>query len=309
MIAKIEIKTVPLPADSYICFEKYHVLTELLLAILFGTLIITGFKVMPLLKLDAFQVITVNYLVAVLYGFTIWNAPFSFALWSSKSWFVISIIIGVFFILTYVLFARSSEKAGLAITAVASKMSVVIPVLAGFLLFGDRVNIQKITGIVLTMAAFYLIFLPEKGLKVNYRFILLPLLLLLGNGMNDVLVKYTQHFYLYHDEGLFLSFVFFVALVIGVVVLFFKQFIKGRFITLRSLLAGIVLGSLNYWGAYFFLLSMEYYQASFLFPVVNVGIVGLSALVSYVVFKEKLSKINWLGILIAIIAITLVSIG
>ena len=299
----------PLAVVSYICLKKIRNVLELLLTILFGTMIITGFKVMYLLKLDVFQAITVNYLVAVLFGFTVWNAPFSFAIWSSKSWFGISIIIGVFFILTYVLFARSSEKAGLVITAVASKMSVVIPVLAGFLLFGDNLNIQKITGIVLTLAAFYLIFLPEKGLRIDYRFILLPFLLLLGNGMNDVLVKYAQHFYLDRDEGLFLSFVFFVALIIGVVVLFFKQFIKGKFITLKSLLAGIILGSLNYWGAYFFLVSMERYQASFLFPVVNVGIVGLSALVSYVVFKEKLSKINWIGIIIAIIAISLVSMG
>ncbi len=284
-------------------------MVELLLTILFGTMIIAGFKVMYLLKLDIFQAITVNYLVAVLFGFTVWNAPFSFTIWLSKPWFELSIIIGVFFIVTYVLFARSSEKAGLAITAVASKMSVIIPVLAGFLLFGDNLNTQKIAGIVLTLVAFYLIFLPEKGLRIDYRFILLPFLLLIGNGMNDVLVKYTQHFYLNLDEGLFLSFVFFVALLIGVIVLFIKQFVKGRFITLKSLLAGVVLGSLNYWGAYFFLMSMEHYQASFLFPVVNVGIVGLSAMVSYLVFKEKLSKINWVGILIAIIAITLVSMG
>lgn len=294
---------------SYICLKKTGGVVELLLTILFGTMIIAGFKVMYLLKLDIFQAITVNYLVAVLFGFTVWNAPFSFTIWLSKPWFELSIIIGVFFIVTYVLFARSSEKAGLAITAVASKMSVIIPVLAGFLLFGDNLNTQKIAGIVLTLVAFYLIFLPEKGLRIDYRFILLPFLLLIGNGMNDVLVKYTQHFYLNLDEGLFLSFVFFVALLIGVIVLFIKQFVKGRFITLKSLLAGVVLGSLNYWGAYFFLMSMEHYQASFLFPVVNVGIVGLSAMVSYLVFKEKLSKINWVGILIAIIAITLVSMG
>jgi drug/metabolite transporter (DMT)-like permease len=284
-------------------------MTELFLTILFGTMIITGFKVLHLLKMDALQVITVNYLVAVAYGFSVWQEPFSLTIWTSKPWFEISIIIGVFFILTYFLFARSSEKAGLAITAVASKMSVVLPVMAGFLIFGDRVSVQKVTGVLLTLAAFYLIFLPKKGLKIDYRFVLLPLLLLLGNGMNDVLVKYSEYFYLNQDEGLFLSFIFFVALIIGLVALFFKQFIKGRFITLKNLTGGIILGSLNYWGAYFFLIAMEKYQASFLFPVVNVGIVGLSAIVSYLIFKEKLNKMNWVGILIAIIAIILVSMG
>ena len=284
-------------------------MTEFLLTILFGTMIITGFKVLHLLKMDALQVITVNYLVAVAYGFSVWQEPFSFAIWTSKPWFEISILIGVFFILTYFLFAKSSEKAGLAITAVASKMSVVFPVMAGFLIFGDRVSVQKVTGVLLTLAAFYLIFLPKKGLKIDYHFVLLPLFLLIGNGMNDVLVKYSEFFYLNQDEGLFLSFIFFVALIIGIIILFFKQFIKGRFITLKNLTGGIILGSLNYWGAYFFLIAMEKYQASFLFPVVNVGIVGLSAIVSYLIFKEKLNKMNWVGILIAIIAIILVSMG
>jgi drug/metabolite transporter (DMT)-like permease len=284
-------------------------MTELLLTILFGTLIITGFKVLHLLKMDVLQVITVNYLVAVAFGFSVWREPFSLAIWSAKPWFEISIIIGVFFILTYFLFARSSEKAGLAITAVASKMSVVIPVMAGFLIFGDHVSLQKVAGILLTLAAFYMIFLPKHGLKIDYRFVLLPFLLLLGNGMNDVLVKYSEQFYLNHDEGLFLSFIFFVALLIGAVVLFFKQFLRGRFITLKNLLGGLILGSLNYWGAYFFLIAMEKFQASFLFPVVNVGIVGLSAISGYLIFKEKLSRINWIGIFMAIIAITLVSMG
>ncbi len=167
----------------------------------------------------------------------------------------------------------------------------------------------KITGIILVLVAFYLIFKPEKGLRINRHFILLPFLLLLGNGINDSLVKYTQHFYMNNDEGLFLSFVFLIAFIIGFVYLFFSQFIKGRYFSIKSVIGGIVLGSLNYWGAWFFIKSMEVFQASFLFPVVNIGIVSLSAVASFIIFKENLSKINWIGILVAILAILLVSLG
>jgi len=282
---------------------------ELLFTIFFGTLIIIAFKLISILKLDVTQIITLNYLVAVSFGFLIWNEPLSFEVWQSKPWFEFSIIIGVFFIITYRLFGFSSDKAGLAITAVASKMSVIIPVLAGFLLFHDHINLLKITGIILVLVAFYLIFKPEKGLRINRHFILLPLLLLLGNGINDTLVKYTQHFYVNQDEGLFLSFVFLIAFIIGAVYLFFSQVIKGTYFSVKSIIGGIVLGSLNYWGAWFFIKSMEVFQASFLFPVVNVGIVSLSALASFIIFKENLSKTNWLGILVAILAILLVSLG
>ncbi|MCB2207643.1 MAG: EamA family transporter [Bacteroidetes bacterium] len=284
-------------------------MAALLLTILFGTLIIIAFKVISILKLDLNQIITFNYFVAAGFGFLMWDAPLDFGLWQSMPWFELSIIIGVFFILTYKLFGLSSDKAGLAITAVASKMSVVIPVLAGFILFHDHLSVLKVVGILLVLLSFYFIFKPEKGLKINRQFILLPLLLLLGNGINDSMVKYTQHFYINHDEGLFLSFIFLVALGIGLIYLFFSQFIKGKFFTLKSLLGGLILGSLNYWGAWFFLKSMAAFQASFLFPVVNVGIVSLSALISFIIFRENLSKTNWLGILLAIVAIMLVSLG
>ncbi len=284
-------------------------MAALLLTILFGTLIIIGFKLISILKLDLNQVITINYLVAASYGFIIWDAPLDFGVWKSMPWFELSIIIGVFFILTYKLFGLSSDKAGLAITAVASKMSVVIPVLAGFLLFQDHLSILKIVGILLVLLSFYFIFKPEKGLKINRQFIMLPLLLLLGNGINDTMVKYTQHFYINNDEGLFLSFIFLVALGIGIVYLFFSQFIKGIFFSFKNLLGGLILGSMNYWGAWFFIKSMALFESSFLFPVVNVGIVSLSALISFIIFKENLSKTNWLGILMAIIAISLVSLG
>lgn len=282
---------------------------ELILTILFGTLVIISFKVMSLLKLNVNQIITFNYLVAATFGFTIWDEPLSFVVWQSKPWFELSIIIGVFFIITYKLFGLSSDKAGLAVTAVASKMSVIIPVLAGFLIFHDSINIIKIVGILLALISFYFIFKPEKGLQINRYFIMLPLLLLLGNGINDTLVKYTQHFYLNNDTGLFLSFVFLVALIVGTIYLTFSQFIKGKPISFKSILGGLVLGSLNYWGAFFFIKSMEDYQASFLFPVVNVGIVSLSAVISFIFFKENLSKANWLGIFIAILAILLVSLA
>lgn len=264
---------------------------------------------MSLLKLNVNQIITFNYLVAATFGFTIWDEPLSFVVWQSKPWFELSIIIGVFFIITYKLFGLSSDKAGLAVTAVASKMSVIIPVLAGFLIFHDSINIIKIVGILLALISFYFIFKPEKGLQINRYFIMLPLLLLLGNGINDTLVKYTQHFYLNNDTGLFLSFVFLVALIVGTIYLTFSQFIKGKPISFKSILGGLVLGSLNYWGAFFFIKSMEDYQASFLFPVVNVGIVSLSAVISFIFFKENLSKANWLGIFIAILAILLVSLA
>jgi drug/metabolite transporter (DMT)-like permease len=54
---------------------------------------------------------------------------------------------------------------------------------------------------------------------------------------------------------------------------------------------------------------MGLYQASFLFPVVNVSVVLLSSLSGMLFFKERPGKINLTGMVMAVIAIFLISAG
>jgi multidrug transporter EmrE-like cation transporter len=69
---------------------------------------------------------------------------------------------------------------------------------------------------------------------------------------------------------------------------------------LKSVLAGILLGILNFLSTYYFFKGVETIESAIFFPVLNTGIVSLSALIGYFVFKEQLNKINWLGIVIAL---------
>ncbi|MGN6494414.1 MAG: hypothetical protein ACTHLE_20650, partial [Agriterribacter sp.] len=48
-------------------------------------------------------------------------------------------------------------------------------------------------------------------------------------------------------------------------------------------------------------------NSSAIIPINNIGIVLTSAVVAWLLFKEKLSAINWMGILLAVIAIALIS--
>jgi uncharacterized membrane protein len=50
-------------------------------------------------------------------------------------------------------------------------------------------------------------------------------------------------------------------------------------------------------------------QSSAIIPINNMGIVLFSSLAAFVLFKEKLSLINWMGILLAIGAIALIAFG
>jgi drug/metabolite transporter (DMT)-like permease len=188
-------------------------------------------------------------------------------------------------------------------------MSVLIPVVAGFLLLGDSVSVLKILGICLALLSFYMILKPKKKLTVKASHILIPFLLFLGIGANDTIMKYIQFHYLDGDETLLLTNVFFISLVIGSFIMLVRNTGMKKPISYKSVLAGFLLGSFNFAATFFFLRSMMQYESALLFPTVNVGIVALTAFSGILFFKENLSRINWIGIFTAIIAIIIISQG
>jgi multidrug transporter EmrE-like cation transporter len=281
----------------------------LLLAILFSTGIVISFKYFARLNIHNLQAITVNYLVASSMGFLIHPEAFSFAELPSRDWFVISCIVGAVFIMVFFVFALSAQKVGVAVTAVSSKMSVVIPVSIGIMAYGESLNSVKIAGILASLLAFYLTFKKKENQKVDKRFVLLPVLLFLGNGTNDTFTKHATMFYVGNEYLLFLANVFLVSLVVGVTMLLITASSGSLKFTGRSLLAGVWLGLLNFGSSYFFLLSLGIFESSVFFPIFNVSIVSGAALAGLLLFKEKLSAVNWTGIFLAICAILLITLG
>lgn len=279
----------------------------LLLTIITSVLIIISFKIFHNLGINTLQVITFNYFFGFLFGLIFSENKFDLQSFTTSQWFWPAILIGFVFIAGFVLFSKSTEKAGVSITAVSSKMSVIIPVMTGFFLFGDNVSITKVVGIVLAIASFYLVFKTDKGEKVDVKYILLPLLLFLTSGLNDSLVKYVEHHFLDGETLMFLTVVFFSAFLIGVVYLSTSKDRNNKKILYPAVIGGFVLGSINFWNAWVFVKSMEIFESSVLFPIINVSVVSIAAFSGTIFFKEKLKAINWAGIIMAVLAILLIS--
>ncbi len=277
------------------------------LVVLISSSIFVTFKLFDRYKIDNFQAITINYLVASLFGILLVGSDFKIAASFEKAWFPYAVFVGFLFIGTFVLFALSSQKAGVAITAVFSKMSVVIPVIAGIFLFTEHMNLLKVLGITATLLAFILVFYKKEKSKLKWSVIILPILIFFGNGIIDTSLKYIEHHFISNDYTLFLTWIFIIALIIGSIVSFVKFLSNKQTFKIRNIIGGTILGLLNYTTTYFMLLAMNRFQSNVLFPIQNVGIVMFSALLGLVLFKEKLSTTNWLGILLSISAILLIA--
>ncbi|HOT88626.1 MAG TPA: hypothetical protein PL028_03675, partial [Bacteroidales bacterium] len=114
-------------------------------------------------------------------------------------------------------------------------------------------------------------------------------------------------FYIENNLTLFLSSAFLISFMIGICILFFSVFIKKIKIQFKNIIAGTILGLLNWGSTLYFLKSLRIFENMIVFPVFNVSVVALSSLLGYFVFKENLTKTNWVGILLAISSIILIT--
>jgi glucose uptake protein GlcU len=281
----------------------------LTLTILQSTAIFVTMKLFNRFRIDNWQAITVNYVVATAFGFIIYEGDLSPVSIMAKDWFEYALVLGLTFIATFFIFALSAQKVGVALTSVASKMSVVIPVIAGLVLLGEKINWLTGTGVAIALLAFYLTLGRGRNSSFPARYVVLPLLLFLGNGINDSLMKYSEFHYVAdtNDLILYLAMVFFSALVLGTLVSLFRYAKKRYHFSLRNIAAGIILGMLNFGSTFYILRAMDLFSSSVVFPITNAGIVSLSALTGFFFFREKLSTRNWLGIVLAIVAIIMIA--
>ena len=284
----------------------------LLLSVIASTLIFIIFKLFETYKVHTLQAIVFNYVFACLFGLYNYDSAINVSQVVASDWFWGAAALGFLFIAIFNVMALTAQKNGLSVASVASKMSVVIPVIFGFYVYNEGMGLQKIIGILLALVAVYLTSIREKS-DVNIRKNLwLPIVLFCGSGVIDTSIKYIETTYL-PDNGIpiFSATVFAFAFVIGSLLISYHA-IKGQVrFEVKSLIGGFFLGLVNYYSIYYLLraLNHETLESSSLFTINNVAIVMLSTLLGLMVFKERISKKNWIGIGLAICSIVLITLA
>lgn len=283
----------------------------ILLSILSSTGIFVIFKLINNKNLPVTNIIVINYLTAFLFGY---SQHLSNPIGALKAdWIYYAFLIGVLFIVFFTLISLSSKTVGISITTVASKMSVIIPILFSILFFKEDVMAYKVIGIALALiGVFFTIYKKDTQVKSNIYSIILPLALFIGMGVVDSIIKYAQEALIAPSENAFFSStLFFVSFVTGLIYSFSNPKILKSYLNLKVYLFGILLGLANYGSIYFFIeaLNTKVLDSSVIFGINNVGIVVLSVLIGILVFKEKISKINTIGIFSSIVAIVALSIS
>lgn len=290
---------------------------------LLGSIVLTSyltlsFKYCERHGISIFQAIVFNYVTCVITG-SIVNGAFPINGSNMQTpWFKWACLMGLMFISIFNVIGMTAQKISVAVASVANKLSLIIPVILSVYLYQESVKGWKLVGVVLALLAVALTCYPEKkeglgkDVPVQKWAYFLPIILFFGSGLLDALINHVQQTYVTDQNyNAYLIAGFFSAATIGTTILL-SQYISGKLVfAWKHLIAGILIGIPNYFSIWCLVrfLKNSPWESSASFPVNNMGIVLFSSVVAWLLFKERLSKINWLGVALSLLAIYLIAFG
>lgn len=256
-------------------------------------------------QVDVYQAVVWNYSMAVLLSW-IFLKPHIHITWGLPA--VNYVLLGLLFPLLFLILASSIRVSGIVKTDVAERLSLFIPILAAFFLFGEKAGAVKITGIVLAFAAIICTVPWHSGKSAKTSSgkngWLYLAAVFVGMGIIDILLKQIAAFHSV-DYNTSLIIVFILAFAFSFAGMLLQIFSGKMRFSWPHILIGWVLGMFNFGNILFYIKAHQVLasQPSVVFSVMNIGVIVAGAFTGMVIFREKLSLLNKIGLAVAIIAI------
>jgi drug/metabolite transporter (DMT)-like permease len=252
---------------------------------------------------DILKVLTINYLVAFFtaVGYSLINGIHpvpGFPLW----FWIFAVFIGILFITNFFIYGRSVHENGVGVSVAAMRISLLVPVVLSMSLYKEDVTLIKIAGIILVFLALGVLIFSRRDVRIKVvGSQALLLLLFLFSGIADGSLKiYEMEMHHTASEYQFMSVVFLTAALLGISFSFRNT---SRAFRKEEILLGIVIGIPNLFSSILLIQAFAWMDGSVAYSMVNILIVAGGALIGRYIWKDRITKLQWAGILIAITAI------
>ncbi|MGP4973434.1 EamA/RhaT family transporter [Psychrobacter alimentarius] len=270
----------------------------LTMAVLCSVAVSVLLKILRQKQIDIRQTIVAGYPVAFLLTWFLLKPDLGAINTLGNAWGVI-IALGIILPTVFILLGRAIEAVGMVATDAAQRLSLIIPIVAAFLLFGEVLTGTRVFGLALGFLALgALVYRPQSG-SINKVAKNTPLWLLgvwLGYGIVDILFKQVAKHGTAFPLTLFVSFGL-AGLLLFIYLLFTRVRWQGE-----ALAAGLLLGALNMGNIYAYVRAHQVLSESpsIVFTGMNVGVIAVATLIGVGVFKETLNRVNIVGLLLAV---------
>jgi drug/metabolite transporter (DMT)-like permease len=281
---------------------------ELIFAILFSSVIFVIFKLFQRFEIDTFQAIVFNYFTAAICGFGLYSSEWNSNNLINTQWIPFAITSGILFISLFVIMGLSAQKNGVAITSVATKMSMATGILGMIFLYHESVSFLNISGIILAFIGVIAVSWMKSDKNDGQSSWWMLLVLFFGSGLLDIILNYAQKNVLGTlTTSLFSAIGLAIAGIFGLIIFIFQSFQGKTKFEFKNLIAGIVLGIPNYFSIYMLISSYQStgWKDSTVLSIINVSVVLTSTLLGLSLFNEKINRLKLFGLICSLVAIAL----
>lgn len=253
--------------------------------------------------IDITQAILVNYIVAIILCIFLLNPSFNVSEIMANGMIVV-IALGILLPSVFIVMAKSVQLVGIAKSDVAQRLALFLPILASFTIFSESLTLAKGVGIIFAfLSLIALTYKPSHAKMDNQSNIKKTALILggvwLGYGVIDILFKQMAKLGNAFLNTLLVSFISAFAL------LFIYLTVNKTKWQGKSFISGILLGVLNFLNILFYIKAHQVYKddPTLVFAGMSIGVICLGMVAGLFIFKEKISKINGVGMILGIGAV------
>lgn len=279
---------------------------NIVVAALCSVLVSVLLKLARRFDVDVGQAVAWNYVATSVLTLTVLQPALPPLQQANTPWLTLAAL-GLLLPTIFLALAASVRHAGIVRSDAAQRLSLLIPLLAAFTLFGEALAPLKLAGCALGLLALAgLVWRdgPTAGGNRAARWGW-PLAVFIGFGVIDVLFKRVA------AGGLPLGSALLAVFALALLVAFVMQLARRARFTLRSALGGLLLGAVNFANILFYLRAHRALpdSPSLVFASMNLGVVALGAVAGVALFRERLGRVNAAGLLLALAAIALLALG
>ena len=277
---------------------------NLIIAVLCSVAVSVLLKVARKRNIVIQQAIAFNYIVALSLSWFLLKPDFKglefseFIVQSENT--PIFLALGILLPSVFIIMSKAVEFAGIVRSDAAQRLSLFLPILAAFLIFHEILSQSKVVGIVLAfIGLFCLLSKPNEQSVVDFRGVLGLVGVWFGYGIIDILFKQVAK-----SGGAFPT-TLFIAFSLAACIMFIYLLFKRTQWNVANFIGGIILGGLNFFNILFYIKAHQSFGANptLVFAGMNIGVICLGTITGALIFKEKISKVNWLGIVFSLSAI------